>query len=88
MIAEWWIDDKHVPEDRITKFEQLTENEFELHIEYYPVLRRPVRVNQVKRKSQPGETEQLFTVIEQEQILPDEGDGEQEPGLFLKIRKT
>ena len=87
MESNWWIDDKQVPADRITRFER-TGEVFELHIDYYRALRRPVRIDRVTKKSQSGEPEQVFTVVDQEQILPDEGDGEQEPGLFLKLRQV
>ena len=87
MDSKWWIDDKPVPADRIIKFER-TGEEFELQIDYFKALRRPVRIDLVTREPKPGGPEQKYTVVDQEQILPDEGDGDQEPGLFLKLKRS
>ena len=85
MNERWWLDEKPVPADKIIKFEK-TGEAYELHIDYYKALRRPVRVDQVSRQLESGESKQHFTVIDQEQILPDEGDAKEEPGLFLWLK--
>ncbi|MBS3788023.1 hypothetical protein KGY77_08090 [Candidatus Bipolaricaulota bacterium] len=88
MSEKWWIDDIAVPPDRILKFERCEGDSYVLHIDYFKALRRPVRVEGVRRKPAPDEPKQEYSVLNQEQILPDEGDAEQEPGLFLNIRRS